>query len=1705
MKFMRLLITFGVAAFLYSPSASLADGDLLFHITDFGINQHLSSRMKVGDPFSEKHNRVFPDLNGTKGAQLLIPMPPDRDLDSMSEAQLADQIAGRLIERVQQARAKGIGEFEIQLIQNINTKGYFDSFSRQPRVEKFEAAAYKAIGTLIAHQQPSAGEIKVDITAGSNGTVGFVSSVDSWSSYRDHVTSVTLVDGRALLDPARKAIHAIGAHKVWISNTHGDWFAHDWSIAKLETTQKLLQEFPKLTAVLLDPEERQMGKGTKQIDAHVRLMASSDAKFMVRRVAPDGITDVGRASSREILTSARLWAPPAVAPIARESAQSSNLSKDQLQNALQNARLAESVYDLSKKQIEGRWRQIKSQADPDGFKAAVYERQLPDGRRELRIAFAGSDDRQDWLNNILQGSPILMEVHDRIEEQQYARAQAFAAGYVHLAKNDKTIANIELVGHSRAGGLVQVVSGILDVAGTAFNSAAILKMRDVLTPAQVETANRRVTQFHKTGDLVFPVTASMPDAIQLGTIYRVESRTDLIEGPIAAHGMGTMSRALGSENPQISRRVFVSQEDTEIIVRNLATIGTALDELSRFAAIKHIVRPESGGSVPLHLELTRAASRELKSLSIATEVGGIIDSIRADQKEFQGRPFVLMQSRTFELLAQTALQGTSIPGLRDLPGASGLVHALAEKLEARGIVHPQPRVSLSRDKIEIGTPTFGLIDLARAAATHAGRGRADIDTIETYLDGVVGLTWGVMGFLVSEGNLRTAEKFQDYGQALAQSGRLLLKESGGDRVLFRLGENVAGLWDRDFRNNAQVMTGMYRFAVDRAGRTGTAVPSPTEFFGGKGSDAPKRMDEMFRDGMFSGADRKELDKIYTDAPGAAPVPVKHYTLGVGDRPRSQISQDIRLASELARPEGKAVIFGSGPLADQVNQDIAVKLGRDNVKHVPVALSSYERNRIASDFGADTVIRVRQEAFREVTHAGYHFREELPDPRKRGPRRIPDPAPPDNLGKYLPPIFRRPGPPGVPIGDPPDPPKRMGAAMPPSPPVLPRFESFPSPRIGGVMLRGVAEVAGEDSPLARGNFSLVFQGSDGAIDISMLRRFVTALWATYFTTEGPGISIDPVGNMTNRQAVRYIGRVINSDLGRVMRETDYIMKSWAVGTSRPDLEDWLTPEQIGIRDNAVHVGAASRFWFVPQDMRFRQAGNTLLFDAGAIAVKTEYLFGKKGDKNPENEKWAEQFTRRYAEVAQRYPVFEELFEYAKLVSLTKYLKERGIPLLWFLLANREMVLTENSPGTVKAFVKKSDYFEELQIVGGVDLSPRVEPGSFVLDAELLKAIVEARKDPPDTQPAAPSDPFNRVELVEHGNEALTVTPSQTIVISDSRSGGESFATDLGLRLNGTPHLEIARYRRSDFPQVHTFGRDWHLMIPYAIKAGSRRGVPSPLGLLPEKVALRNLLTGVEETLLYGNELRTGTNRVPIIGFYPKTPDINLNIGLFPLTDRTYRLSDKLGCEYDFDSQGRLTRMLLAEHLDYQTNTSGRISAVTRAKDYEVTYQYSQKRLNWRDYDVLPFRLAPEGTDTISVRGLSRPSRLRLFDAATGNEEVFNFDDQNVVGLAGYFPAKTNRSGYTFLALTTDGFQLEHKSGTQITFDRSGQFRTLVVDILDQLVQDPYEVRFEYGIARGQYRIVTAHVFERKSDAAIYAVVYKYGRDGNLIGTSIASSR
>ena len=132
---------------------------------------------------------------------------------------------------------------------------------------------------------------------------------------------------------------------------------------------------------------------------------------------------------------------------------------------------------------------------------------------------------------------------------------------------------------------------------------------------------------------------------------------------------------------------------------------------------------------------------------------------------------------------------------------------------------------------------------------------------------------------------------------------------------------------------------------------------------------------------------------------------------------------------------------------------------------------------------------------------------------------------------------------------------------------------------------------------------------------------------------------------------------------------------------------------------------------------------MIFKGGRMTLKTEYLGRDRskpptisdlsrcdGDRldnkapiddgaDPANEDFACWFTAHYGEIADKHKVFTDLFEYAKLVSLAGYLKSRGIPLLWFLLANKDLILTEDSPRTVKAFAKNSKYVHHIEISGG----------------------------------------------------------------------------------------------------------------------------------------------------------------------------------------------------------------------------------------------------------------------------------------------------------------------------------------------------------------------------------------------------------------------
>ncbi|MDW8038273.1 MAG: hypothetical protein RMI90_09555, partial [Thermoguttaceae bacterium] len=438
--------------------------------------------------------------------------------------------------------------------------------------------------------------------------------------------------------------------------------------------------------------------------------------------------------------------------------------------------------------------------------------------------------------------------------------------------------------------------------------------------------------------------------------------------------------------------------------------------------------------------------------------------------------------------------------------------------------------------------------------------------------------------------------------------------------------------------------------------------------------------------------------------------------------------------------------------------------------------------------------------------------------------------------------------------------------------IPKFNYNPSPNlaaarhIGGVMLSEVAQVEGTQRPevqWAQGQFALVVEGQNAYIDPKLFRKFVTALWCVYYSDQDPGVSIDPIGPDIEKHLVRYIGRVVNTDLGRVMREADYVMKKWAVGTERPDYPGFQPVDGWMRHYGPAAIGISRRFWFVPEDIRFRRGGDLLLFDSGRMRLRTEYdVEGLRGQASPADQKFADFFTDHYQQLAQKYPIYKELFEYAQLVALAKYLKQNGVPLHWFLMAHKELVLTEDSPGTVDQLAKNSDYFQGMRIQGGVNLGTQAQ---YVLDREAVAALrkawaQQASAGPavsPDTQVVADAgmgrsapSPSQPVSFAVHGKD-YTVVPQGTATTGRDHRGLR-YQTDLALRRQGKPALELVRYYNGRQQQVGHFGPGWDLLIPYRVAPANEKRRPFLNAIIPEQMVVENLLSGQKELLSFSTD-------------------------------------------------------------------------------------------------------------------------------------------------------------------------------------------------------------------------------------------------------------
>ena len=355
------------------------------------------------------------------------------------------------------------------------------------------------------------------------------------------------------------------------------------------------------------------------------------------------------------------------------------------------------------------------------------------------------------------------------------------------------------------------------------------------------------------------------------------------------------------------------------------------------------------------------------------------------------------------------------------------------------------------------------------------------------------------------------------------------------------------------------------------------------------------------------------------------------------------------------------------------------------------------------------------------------------------------------------------------------------------------------RLGGVWLgRNASPAKGSRVAGSYGEagFSLVIDGKAAQLPPQKYSRFVTALWSVYGSREGPGISIDPIEFGNPKQAVRYIGNVVNTDLGRVMREADYLLKQWAVGVARPAQADFRSPDEIAGDEDLPFWETSSRFWFVPEEMSFRESDEHILFDKGEMAVRTKFTGGEIAglSADPANMEFASWISNNFQELRGDYRVLNELDEYSKLVQFARYLEHTGFPLLWFLMSNRSGILTEKSSGTVDALNTESDTYKNVIIEGGVDLGADVQ---FVADQN-FRAAVSAAASRANLDDLFGNPIISKTHVIPEsfdvGKSSYTIRPmaSSQEFPKAVASGGRS-ETDLCVRHAGFLLTE-ARFRR-----------------------------------------------------------------------------------------------------------------------------------------------------------------------------------------------------------------------------------------------------------------------------------------------------------------------
>ena len=233
----------------------------------------------------------------------------------------------------------------------------------------------------------------------------------------------------------------------------------------------------------------------------------------------------------------------------------------------------------------------------------------------------------------------------------------------------------------------------------------------------------------------------------------------------------------------------------------------------------------------------------------------------------------------------------------------------------------------------------------------------------------------------------------------------------------------------------------------------------------------------------------------------------------------------------------------------------------------------------------------------------------------------------------------------------------------------------------------------------------------------------------------------LGDILGMQDVSLSGVPSESHFAELFVEADIKMKRWAIGIDKPRVK--------GFRSHLSMVGAdgnsMQRWWFTPLYDAFTKTEDGLAFQFAGQRVQLlsqEELYSDAGGRfdapftRISTQKFSKQFTDRFAEIAEKTPVFAELQNVFDLAVLAALIKKEQLarrvewPMALFLDSERATIVKRNVPHKVPSVSNfkliGNDVFVA-QVTGGVSIDAwqLLKHGEYKKDSgDKLKTAREA---------------------------------------------------------------------------------------------------------------------------------------------------------------------------------------------------------------------------------------------------------------------------------------------------------------------------------------------------------------------------------------------